>query len=208
MLYFVIYTPIYPITVILACSRFLISDLHISSHVIGEKNEVEAKWIKEGCKTSPVIPRRMIQGKNLLTKAKHQNAALEKRRNHWTRDHHRQLVVVDAQLSCLGRMIVRSSCSRVFRSSSRLFDFLAVFCDKSLSFSAIGESIPFYNHSHSHRIARSRLEREFEGEEEDLQSDGGSSKNRKINHNHLTVHFFLLSSLLFSHVQIHICNLL
>ena len=65
MLYFVIYAPISPITLVLACSEFLISDLHISSQVIGEKNEVEAKWIKEGCKTSPIGPRRMIQGKKL-----------------------------------------------------------------------------------------------------------------------------------------------
>jgi len=62
---------------------------------------------------------------------------------------------------------------------------------------------PFDNHSHSHRIARSRLERKFEGEEEeeeDLQSDGGLSKNRKIKRSHLTKHFFLFSSLLLSHV--------
>jgi len=60
MLYFVIYTPISPITLVLAYSGFLISDLNISSHVIGEKNEIEAKWIKEGCKTNPIGPRWMI----------------------------------------------------------------------------------------------------------------------------------------------------
>ena len=48
MLYFVIYAHISPITLVLACSGFLIPDLHISSQVIGEKNEVNAKWIKEG----------------------------------------------------------------------------------------------------------------------------------------------------------------
>jgi len=32
---------------VLACSGFLISDLHISSQVMGENDEVEAKWIKE-----------------------------------------------------------------------------------------------------------------------------------------------------------------
>ena len=61
--------------------------------------------------------------------------------------------------------------------------------------------IPFYNHSHSHRIARSRLKREFKGEKEDLQSDGGSSKNRKIKQSHLTKHFFLFFSLLFSQLE-------
>ena len=64
MLYFVIYAPISLISLILACSGVLISEIHISSQVIGEKNEVEAKWNKEGCKTSPIGPRRMIQGKN------------------------------------------------------------------------------------------------------------------------------------------------
>jgi len=109
-------------------------------------------------------------------------------------------LVVDARSCCLECTAVHPSCSRIFQFSSRLFDFLVVLCCKSLSFSAMEESIPFYNHSHSHRIARSRLEREFEGEEEDLQGDGGSSKNRKIKRSHLTKHFFLFSSLLFSHV--------
>jgi len=77
MLYFVIYAPISLITLVLTCLGFLISDLHISSQVIGEKNEVEAKWIKEGCKTSPTGPRQMIQGKNPRTKAKHQNTHSE-----------------------------------------------------------------------------------------------------------------------------------
>ena len=80
MLYYVIYAPISPITLVLACSGFFISDLHISSQVIGEQNEVKAKWIKEGCKPSPIGPRRMIQGKNPQTKAKHQNAAFGKQR--------------------------------------------------------------------------------------------------------------------------------
>jgi len=41
MLYLVIYAPIFPITLFLACLGFLISDLYILSQVIGEKNEVE-----------------------------------------------------------------------------------------------------------------------------------------------------------------------
>jgi len=69
MLYFVIYAVISPITLVLTCSGFLILDLHISSQLIGEENEVEAKWIKEGCKTSSIGPRPMIQGKNPRTKA-------------------------------------------------------------------------------------------------------------------------------------------
>jgi len=81
MLYFVIYVPISPIKLVLASLGFLISDLHISSQVIGEKNEVEAKRIKESCKTSPIGPRWMIQDKNPRTKVKHQNAAFGKRRN-------------------------------------------------------------------------------------------------------------------------------
>ena len=39
--YLVIYAPIYPIMLVLACLEFLISDLYILSQVIGEKNEVE-----------------------------------------------------------------------------------------------------------------------------------------------------------------------
>jgi len=49
-----------------------------------------------------------------------------------------------------------------------------------------------------------RLERVFEAEEEDFQSDGGLSKNRKIKRNHLTKHFFLFSSL-FS-IRIHMLS--
>jgi len=60
MFCFVIYAPTSPITLLLAFLGFLILDLHISSQVIGEKNEVEAKWIKGGCKTSPIGPRWMI----------------------------------------------------------------------------------------------------------------------------------------------------
>ena len=148
-----------------ACSGFLISDLHTSSQMIGEKNEVKAKWIKEGCKTSPIGPKRMIQGKNLRTKAKHQKAAFKKRQNWWARDHH-GLPVVFTTAHGGGRTVMLprthgrvSLLLPVFRFSSRLFDFLAVLCDKSLSFSAIEESIVFYNHSYSHRIAGSRLER-------------------------------------------------
>ena len=63
MLYLVIYVPISPITLVLACSGFLILDLHISSQVMGEKDEVEAKWIEEGCKRGPLSPRQKIQGK-------------------------------------------------------------------------------------------------------------------------------------------------
>jgi len=50
-------------TLILAYSGFSISDLHISSQVISEKNEVEAKWIKEGCKRGLIDLRQKIQGK-------------------------------------------------------------------------------------------------------------------------------------------------
>ena len=60
----VIYALISPITLVLACLGFLISNLHILSQVIGEKNEVEAQWIKEGYKTSLIGSRQMIQGKN------------------------------------------------------------------------------------------------------------------------------------------------
>ena len=41
MLYFETYTPVSPITLVLACSGFLISNLDIASQVMEEKNEVE-----------------------------------------------------------------------------------------------------------------------------------------------------------------------
>ena len=59
---FWVYAPISPITLVLACSGFFISE-HISTQVMGKKDEVEAKWIKEGCKRGPLSPRRKIQGK-------------------------------------------------------------------------------------------------------------------------------------------------
>ena len=60
---FCVYGPISPITLVLACLGFFISDLHLSSQVMGENNEVEAGWITEGCKRGPLSPRWKIQGK-------------------------------------------------------------------------------------------------------------------------------------------------
>jgi len=157
MLYFVIYAHISLIMLVLACSGFLISDLHISSQVIGEKNEVETKWIKEGCKISPIGPWRMIQDKNPRTKATTKMQCRKtmeplSQRSPWAA-HGVHLCPWWLSHGRLGRTAVRPSCSRVFRFSLQLFDFLAILCDKSLSFLAIEESIPFYNYSHPHRIA-------------------------------------------------------
>jgi len=94
-----------------------------------------------------------------------------------------------------------------FRLPMRFFRFWLFFLSLKEHVSR-PNSIPFYSDSHSHRIARTRLEREFEREEEDLQSDGGSSKNRKIKRSHLTKHFFLFLSLLFSQLEFMISRLI
>ena len=91
MLYLVIYAPIYPIMLVLAYLGFLISDLHILSQVIGEKNEVEGLEDQGSCKRGLLAedPRQ-----NLWTKTKHQNAAFGKRRNDRARHHHDLPMVV------------------------------------------------------------------------------------------------------------------
>jgi len=48
---YVIYTPISPITLVLACLGF--ADLSESSQVIGERMKLRAMWIKETCKGGP-----------------------------------------------------------------------------------------------------------------------------------------------------------
>jgi len=47
MHYFVIHAPISPITLGFGFLWVLIADFHLKSEVLGEKNEVEAKWIQE-----------------------------------------------------------------------------------------------------------------------------------------------------------------
>ena len=88
MLYLVIYAFISPITIVLTCSEFLISDLHILSQVIEEKNEVE------GLEDQGRLQKRLNKSKvedprqNLRNKKKHKNAAFEKQRNDRARHHH------------------------------------------------------------------------------------------------------------------------
>ena len=91
MLYLVVHVPISPITLVLACSEFLVSDLHILGQVIGEKNEVEGLEDQGSCKRGLLAedPRQ-----NLRTKKKHQNAAFGKWWNGRARYHHGLPVVV------------------------------------------------------------------------------------------------------------------
>jgi len=93
MLYLVVHVPISPITLVLACSEFLVSDLHILGQVIGEKNEVEGLEDQGSCKRGLLAedPRQ-----NLWTKTKHQNAAFGKRRNDRARHHHDLPMVVSS----------------------------------------------------------------------------------------------------------------
>ena len=112
------------------------------------------------------------------------------------RYHHGQDMVA-ARGSCHGRGDLFSPRLRGFPSAAVRFSMvlrvsLPFCCYKSLFILSHGRySLPFSSTQNSLGVDQ----REFEGEEEDLQSDGGSSKNRKIKRSHLSTSF---SSLLFS----------
>ena len=94
MLYLVIYAPISPITLVLVCLGFLISDLHILSQVIEEKNEVEGLEDQGRLQKRPNWPNAEDPRQNLQTKKKYQNEAFGKRRNGRVRHHHSLPMVV------------------------------------------------------------------------------------------------------------------
>ena len=120
MLYLVIYAHISPITLVLACSKFLISYLHILSQVIGEKNEVEGLEDQGRLQKRPNKPKVEDPRQNLRTKKKPQNAVFGKRQNGRARHHHGLPVVV-------GRTTVLSGCMTVrpLSTPSSLVSFVA-----------------------------------------------------------------------------------
>ena len=120
-------------TLVLACSGFLISDLHISSQVMGEKDEVKDKWIKEGCKRGPLSPRGKIQGK---THGPKRSSKTQRSENGGTTEPYTttvcqwwwaRTVVVGRTTMLSGRTAVRPYLPRVLQFLSCLFVFLCNF---------------------------------------------------------------------------------
>jgi len=88
----------------------------VSSQVLGEKHEVEAKPSQEKLQKKPNRPNTGDPRQVSRSKAKHQNGALRKRENRAGNRHHGQPVVFTMAQGG-GRTAVRPLCSQVFSLS-------------------------------------------------------------------------------------------